>query len=651
MRALAAMGGAVVAGTDFTGTAAANQAEGAAQDDSGSSSDDDFEIDPFTLGDRLDQVETNRKSSLESLVLGLDDLEGTFNTEYETTVELYGTEFAPFLYTKGMPLETDEDDETLEEGLVAYDRKVGIYQKAILEQEAIDSSIEQGGDRVFIGVPAVHTVTHAGMDPWRGRMPPAPSPTGVRNAGEMVDAYAMEQLRDTPFVEYPNEPGGGDGLSAQEQAVFDALAKDEGGDFETIENELGESWWHSTGRLFVEADTDDVDCGPYLSQYLLHDVNMWALPIEQQYVSYEAGVDYNGTQSDWLTTIEGQDDISAEFNPKRPESDETSYISTGRDLATIVNADPTYQEYLIAGLHLLENSEFAEGLPYNSRSDGSIFDYTGSGPTGFLDLLARGARQALVAAFYQKYYVHFRCRPETYSGRVHFQRDGESSSNGNNGGGGNDGSDGNNGGSGNNGSDGNNGNNGNNGSSESNGNNGNDGNRDFGINDVLTDAEILSVRDNDADFLTTVFEEGSPLHPSYPSGHSVIAGACGTILKTLFENTDWNDDYYVPTADGNSRETIGVPSGHNGVYQEIDKLMSNIGLARMFAGVHYYSDHYWGVKLGEQVAVGFLYDFFERDYTGDEDLTATFTPFLEYDTEYDISIETVETLREQSLSR
>lgn len=119
----------------------------------------------------------------------------------------------------------------------------------------------------------------------------------------------------------------------------------------------------------------------------------------------------------------------------------------------------------------------------------------------------------------------------------------------------------------------------------------------------------------------------------------------------MFQNTDWEGDYYVPSPDGTSRETVPVPSGHEGTYQEIDKLMSNVGLARLFAGVHYYSDHYHGVKLGEQVAVGLLLDVFERAYTGSEELTATFTPYLDYDTEYNISIETLETLREQSNSR
>ncbi len=592
------VGGASGDRTNPSGSLSADRSGGVGSDHPADQYRETFGVQPFELDDRIEQVTAERRAALESFVSGLTDLPHTYNSDYDTTVELHGQEFAPFLFTKGMPLEDDENGVPYREGLVAYERKIENYRKAILERGNLDESFEQGGQRTFIGVPAVHTVTHTGMDPWRGRMPPAPSPTGPRNAGEMIDLYAMEQFRDVHFTDYPNEPGDtpGGSVGGPPQRVVGQL----NGDLGRVERELGESWWYDTDRLFVEADTDEVDWGPFLSQYLLHDVRMWALPIEQRYLSYEPGVDYNGTRRDWLDTLEGWDSHSAELSPNTPDGNEATYISTGRDLATIVNAEPPYQEYLIAALHLFENGAPANGVPYNYRIDGSIFDYTGGGPTGLLDLVARGARQALVAAFYQKWYEHFRCRPETYAGRVHAQR--------------------------------------------------HDG-REFGISELLTNSAVLSARRRDTDLLTTAYVEGSPVHPAYPSGHSVIAGTCGTILKTMFANSHWIDDYYVPGLDGAGRERIPVPSGHAGVYQEIDKLMSNIGLARMFAGVHYYSDHYWGIKLGEQVAVAFLLDFFERVDTDGEAFTATFSPFLDYDTEYDVSLETLETLREQSLGR
>ncbi len=146
-----------------------------------------------------------------------------------------------------------------------------------------------------------------------------------------------------------------------------------------------------------------------------------------------------------------------------------------------------------------------------------------------LDLIARAGREALLAAFYQKYYAHFRCRPETYAGRIHAQEYADDSS------------------------------------------------ADFEIDGLVTDAEILERQrqlrasgDGDPGFLSTVYIEGSPVHPAYPSGHSVIAGACGTVLKTWFENADWSNeaDYYLPVdrGEGSYPPAMDVPDGHRGIH-------------------------------------------------------------------------------------
>jgi hypothetical protein len=47
---------------------------------------------------------------------------------------------------------------------------------------------------------------------------------------------------------------------------------------------------------------------------------------------------------------------------------------------------------------------------------------------------------------------------------------------------------------------------------------------------------------------------------------------------------------------------------------EIDKLASNIALARDAAGVHFRSDSISGLKLGEDVAIGLLADY-SRTYS------------------------------------
>jgi hypothetical protein len=67
---------------------------------------------------------------------------------------------------------------------------------------------------------------------------------------------------------------------------------------------------------------------------------------------------------------------------------------------------------------------------------------------------------------------------------------------------------------------------------------------------------------------------GTPRHPAYPSGHSTYAGAASEMLSFFFP------DY---TA-------------------EFDKLADNAGMARLWAGIHWRSDHEQGMRLGRCVA-------------------------------------------------
>ena len=67
---------------------------------------------------------------------------------------------------------------------------------------------------------------------------------------------------------------------------------------------------------------------------------------------------------------------------------------------------------------------------------------------------------------------------------------------------------------------------------------------------------------------------GTPRHPSYPSGHSAYGGAASEILSYFFP------DYS----------------------EEFDRLADNCGMARLWAGIHYRSDHVEGERLGRCVA-------------------------------------------------
>lgn len=85
------------------------------------------------------------------------------------------------------------------------------------------------------------------------------------------------------------------------------------------------------------------------------------------------------------------------------------------------------------------------------------------------------------------------------------------------------------------------------------------------------------------------FSPGTPRHPAYPSGHSTYAGAASTILAYFFGND--------PTPNA---LTLGL--GFSTIGQELRWMADNIGMGRMWAGIHWRSDHEAGLKLGQVVA-------------------------------------------------
>lgn len=124
--------------------------------------------------------------------------------------------------------------------------------------------------------------------------------------------------------------------------------------------------------------------------------------------------------------------------------------------------------------------------------------------------------------------------------------------------------------------------------------------------------------------LGQMYPEGSPTHPSYPSGHATMAGAGVTVLKALFDDQapimetgmrpvgiDPDDPTSHVFIDRGEQFDAAVESQTVG--SELDKLASNISHARMFGGVHFRSDGERGMRLGEQVAIGFLQDHL-REY-------------------------------------
>jgi hypothetical protein len=82
-----------------------------------------------------------------------------------------------------------------------------------------------------------------------------------------------------------------------------------------------------------------------------------------------------------------------------------------------------------------------------------------------------------------------------------------------------------------------------------------------------------------------------PMHPEYPSAHSVLAAALGTVLAAEVGSTPLPVlTTSSPTAKGATRR-----------YQSIDALVQEVGNARVWGGIHYRTATEVGAHMGRQV--------------------------------------------------
>ena len=140
--------------------------------------------------------------------------------------------------------------------------------------------------------------------------------------------------------------------------------------------------------------------------------------------------------------------------------------------------------------------------------------------------------------------------------------------------------------------------------------------------------------------LPMAFPEGSPMHPAYGAGHATVAGGCVTMVKAFFEMFEDCDGAaerplcfdgepicYEPdtSADSEKLRACGKKGDKPLTIQgELDKLAANIAIGRNMAGVHYYSDYYDSLRMGERMAVGIL---LEQAPTYGDPIETSFTSF------------------------
>jgi hypothetical protein len=448
-----------------------------------------------------------------------------------------------------------------------------------------------------------------GADAQAVTIPPAPRMESAEAASEIGELYWMSVLRDVNFVDYAGAPplvvSAVNSLNT-EFTVF--LGPKIGGAV-------------TTGTLFRGFTPGDLQ-GPYISQFLLKPISYGSLTVDQLNRVGLAGQDYLTTFADWLAVQNGRDDrVQNMIPPGQPGSlfgPNRLYIRNLRDLATYVHFDALYEAYLNACLILLNMPARVDpGNPYidmpMNRKQRTQDGFATFGAPHILTLVTEVATRALKAVWFQKWGVHRRLRPEEFGGRIEVQLNGRPASGPFN--------------------------------SAIPPNTRYTGLIHPDILNSLTGGLLGTHFPRDGTYLLPqAFIEGAPTHPAYGAGHATVAGACVTILKAWFDESEVFDPGVVPTsglpapviaqlqenrrpkvpnAAGNA--LVNLPGGPPlTVGGELNKLAANIAIGRNAGGVHWRSDYTESVMLGEEIAIRLLQ---EQKLTYNEDHHLSLTKF------------------------
>lgn len=394
----------------------------------------------------------------------------------------------------------------------------------------------------------------SGGDPEGFSMPTAPALNSRLAACEIMEVYERNILRDIPFNVISGETTG---TGQQEADLTRAIATLNAFGDDCNARKIGGVVTRKS--LFRGQGKDEIK-GPYMSQFLMQDINLGAHTIVQQSPP-DTGV-YGITAANWLAIQNGSVPV-----PQTRGAAEYKY--TPRGLASFVHIDFVFQSALYAAAYLLQNgAERNDAFPVLKNETNFV---NSSGPADIAAALGEISRHALKATWVQKWRKNLRLRPEAMAGRIVKEEAG-----------------------------------------------------DLPVGTVHPEvfttgantiaavkaANLAAGGDNLA-WLPMQYAEGSPTHPSYPAGHATIAGACSALLKMYFKDGAWSSlgTSAVESVDGIALTNyVGADVAEMTIHGEIDKLASNMSLGRDFGGVHYRSEGDNGILLGEKVAIQWMID-------------------------------------------
>jgi len=488
--------------------------------------------------------------------------------------------------------------------------------KTTFSGDAIDAAGEAPQWRGWESPRAGHYYSLEGPDADAVGMPPAPSLDSVELEAEIAEVYALALLRDVPFSDIATSSMQTtiSGISVDD--VITEMAKTEWytdkseGDLTLQERRRRAARFASHADHDVDVPPNDgefsrknafrgsspgVQAGPYISQFMVQGTQLQQEPgdgdgvysnasirygsqeIDQKVTFFPEAVDYMLHWNAYLDVQNGADFGDANNRSHLPRR----FIHTPRDLATYVRFDQLYQAYLNACLYMLGTKEFDLQKPV------IVNDIEGP---GFPDRSSSDSRQGF-ATFGGP---HVRSRRDDTSIRADRppRKDKAAATE-----------------------------------------------RSHADPHLLNDQQQLDPAgwDDLKNFLLPMaLAEGSPMHPSYGAGHATVAGGCVTMLKAFFHTVEsdgtpvaWPAGLAVFDVESKGEKLRDIRSSLPSsdpvtISGELNKLAANISIGRNMAGVHFYTDYYESVRMGERVTTGILMEHLSQK---DEPLEMSFESF------------------------
>lgn len=398
-----------------------------------------------------------------------------------------------------------------------------------------------------------------GLDSHATVIDPSPTIASAQTADEEVEHYWAAMLRDVNFTDYPTNPTAAAAASELNGLTYIKSTNNNEYPFPVTPQNL------FRGRIV--AGDGNVQ-GPYLSQFLLQPRTFGALPVNMMFKVFNPGQSFMTTPTEYLNVVNGfPPSGSLTFDPT------LRFLRNGRDMSSYTHVDVLHESYFLAFLLLLSlNAPLNPGNPYiGSKTEHGFGTLDGADCSATLPEVAT---RALKAAWFHKWIVNLRPRPEDYGALIQARNTKQTTQP-----------------------------------------------QAAGKlhADVLNSQALARTFSQFGSYLLPqAFPEGAPTHPCYPTGHGTVAGACITVLKYFFDGSKpiqpllraVGSDVMQTSEDGLSLVPYtGTDAANLTINGELSKLAFNISFGHgIHSGIHFRSSTRSSILLGEQVAISVLND-------------------------------------------